>query len=188
MVEKCSYCGEEGHSIQNCPKWKGTVATATMPRGNILRISSKALNKAEEEGIEIMGVGFRPLGERTIYFEMPPDELKELATKLEAHKIPFAISAPPLYVFRKHSSPVTVEEMRRALYTMEHRIGYMLPESRETKMFEATMFAAKTAMKDAHERRVFIQDFAASLNRKGLLINENIDDFMKYGYIYMEAQ
>jgi len=23
LVEKCSYCGEEGHSIQNCPKWKG---------------------------------------------------------------------------------------------------------------------------------------------------------------------
>lgn len=22
MPEKCSYCGEEGHSIQNCPKWK----------------------------------------------------------------------------------------------------------------------------------------------------------------------
>lgn len=116
MVEKCSYCGEEGHTIQQCPKWKGReVATAT------------------------------------------------------------------------HST-VTVEEMRRALYTMENRIGYMLPESRETKMFEATMFAAKTTMKDATERRVFIQDFAASLNRKRLLTNENVEDFIKYGYIYMEVE
>jgi len=29
MAEKCSYCGEIGHSIQQCPKWKGKVATAT---------------------------------------------------------------------------------------------------------------------------------------------------------------
>lgn len=32
MAETCSYCGEKGHSIQNCPKWKGgEVATATKP-------------------------------------------------------------------------------------------------------------------------------------------------------------
>jgi len=30
MAEICSYCGESGHSIQQCPKWKGkAVATAT---------------------------------------------------------------------------------------------------------------------------------------------------------------
>jgi len=30
MVEVCSYCGEKGHSIQQCPKWKGgEVASAT---------------------------------------------------------------------------------------------------------------------------------------------------------------
>lgn len=30
MAEVCSYCGEKGHSIQQCPKWKGReVATAT---------------------------------------------------------------------------------------------------------------------------------------------------------------
>jgi len=28
MPEKCSYCGEEGHSIQECPKWKAKVASA----------------------------------------------------------------------------------------------------------------------------------------------------------------
>lgn len=27
MSEKCSYCGQEGHSIQNCPKWKEKEAT-----------------------------------------------------------------------------------------------------------------------------------------------------------------
>lgn len=32
-MEKCSYCGEQGHSIQQCPKWKGKeVATATAPK------------------------------------------------------------------------------------------------------------------------------------------------------------
>lgn len=27
MDEKCSYCGEKGHSIQNCPKWKSSSRT-----------------------------------------------------------------------------------------------------------------------------------------------------------------
>jgi len=35
MVEKCSYCGEVGHSIQQCPKWKHSsaerIARVSMP-------------------------------------------------------------------------------------------------------------------------------------------------------------
>jgi len=31
MAEKCSYCGEEGHSIQQCPKWKGAGREEMLP-------------------------------------------------------------------------------------------------------------------------------------------------------------
>lgn len=123
MAEKCSYCGELGHSIQQCPKWKG----------------------------------------------------KEVATATQ-------------------SSPVTVQELRRALDSMKNQLAIPrgIPEPIgarvATQIFESTLYAAKTTMKDATERRVFIQDFAAALNRHGLLRSELVDAFMRHGYVYMEAE
>jgi len=82
------------------------------------------------------------------------------------------------------SSSVTVEEMRRALEGMTSQLEP--PHSTEAKkIFEAAMFAAKTTMKDASERRVFVQDFFAALNRAGLLLTT--EPFLTYGYVYMEA-
>jgi len=37
LVEKCSYCGEEGHSIQNCPKWKAKEASKKSARSEAWR-------------------------------------------------------------------------------------------------------------------------------------------------------
>jgi len=42
MSEVCSYCGEKGHSIQQCPKWKGKVATATESKWEIEHKSIKS--------------------------------------------------------------------------------------------------------------------------------------------------
>jgi len=84
--------------------------------------------------------------------------------------------------------PITVEEMRRALEGMLNLIPIMVYEEKETKIFESALYAAKTTMKDPTERRVFVQDFAASLNRKGLLASELVDKFCEHGYTYMEAK
>jgi len=53
-------------------------------------------------------------------------------------------------------------------------------------LLESAMFAAYTTVPKGSPRRVFVQDFAASLNRKGLLRNEYVDKFCEYGYKYME--
>jgi len=81
--------------------------------------------------------------------------------------------------------PVRVEEMRRALERMIDSLGFS-PLLTEAKLFEAAMFAAKTTMKNASERRVFVQDFFAALNRAGLLATT--EPFLTSGYVYMEAQ
>lgn len=53
-------------------------------------------------------------------------------------------------------------------------------------MLESTLYVAKATLPEGSPRRVFIQDFAASLNRKGLLANEDVDKFREYGYQYMD--
>jgi len=160
MVEKCSYCGEVGHSIQQCPKWKGKVATASriqevwrkfqhgVQTGIYSGFDIDAwLNFAEDAGISRV-------------------EARSHWERLGPHS----------------SSPVTVEEMRRALEGMKGLI-----RAYDFRLLEAVMYAAKTTMKDATERRVFIQDFAAALDRHDLLGSEFVDLFSKHGYVYMEA-
>jgi len=54
-----------------------------------------------------------------------------------------------------------------------------------TNTMRAVMYALKVSISDPPAWRVFIQDFAASLNRKGLLANSNVDKFTEYAYAYM---
>ena len=53
------------------------------------------------------------------------------------------------------------------------------------KAVSAALFAAKATIIDRNAQRVFIQDFAAALNRRGLLSNTNVQPFREYGYQYM---
>jgi len=85
----------------------------------------------------------------------------------------------------KHEQ-VTVEEMRHALIGMTNLLS-IVTGSKGEMIFEAFMYSAKVTMKQATERRAFIQDLAAALNRRYLLSKEDADTFSKLGYIYMEA-
>lgn len=51
MSETCSYCGEKGHSIQNCPKWKGEQSSNTITPLEAVFISEHLdrLNRFEVE-------------------------------------------------------------------------------------------------------------------------------------------
>jgi len=97
-------------------------------------------------------------------------------------------------VKREYFGQVTVEEMRHALDGMIKQLSLSWERKQlvplpalGSPLFESALYAAKTTMKDATERRVFIQDFAAALNRRALLDSELIDAFSKHGYVYMEA-
>jgi len=156
MAEKCSYCGEIGHSIQQCPEWKGKeVPLPMMPFpwkclkcGQTFVTWTKVKPKCSECGSS----------------EVEP-------------------TAPS-----EHSSPVTVEEMRHALIGMVHQLSLSFDHKKFIEpLFESVMYAAKTTMKDASERRVFIQDLAAALNRRAWLDSRLVETFEKYGYTYMEA-
>jgi len=193
MVETCSYCGESGHSIQQCPKWRRKeVATATQspPAVFIANINWYGetlplyafhgdLAVKRPEGYYISVSETSKISERELS--------KHLQYLIHEYKIPLTWQQllDKLFESTHSSSPVRVEEMRHALEDMKTqltRLGYPGED-----IFDATLFAAKTTMKDASERRVFIQDFAASLNRKGLLPTEFVDAFCKHGYVYMEA-
>lgn len=50
----------------------------------------------------------------------------------------------------------------------------------------AALYAAK-GIPDITDKRVWIQEFAASLNRKALLSNDNVQPFREYGYQYMRG-
>lgn len=55
MVEVCSYCGEEGHSIQQCPKWRGKAEATAMAVPFLfkgLHDEVKAALAEEEEAID----------------------------------------------------------------------------------------------------------------------------------------
>lgn len=54
------------------------------------------------------------------------------------------------------------------------------------KIITAAMFAAKHTCSETGQR-VFVQDFAASLNRHGLLSNKNVQAFREYAYQYMRG-
>jgi hypothetical protein len=57
-----------------------------------------------------------------------------------------------------------------------------------TDMLKATMYALKASLKDETTLHVFIQDWAASLNRKGLLSNTNEQLFREWAYSYIGAE
>jgi len=78
-----------------------------------------------------------------------------------------------------------VEEMCWILYDWEKDIPTP-PDSPQCKLLMATMFAAKSTLPRGSPRRVFVQDLAASLNRKSLILMEEMDKFNKLGYEYME--
>ena len=54
------------------------------------------------------------------------------------------------------------------------------------RVVQAAMYSAKQTIKDWNGRRVFVQDFAAALNRRHLLTYDKYDEFTKLGYDYME--
>lgn len=60
-----------------------------------------------------------------------------------------------------------------------------------TLLLEAAMYSAGVAISafapHASGARAFIQDFAAALNRRGLLPNDKVEEFTEYGYKYMET-
>ena len=59
------------------------------------------------------------------------------------------------------------------------------PESHVCKTLSSALFSAKSTLPKGSSRRVFIQDLAASLNRKRLLATEKYDEFTELGYEYM---
>jgi len=62
------------------------------------------------------------------------------------------------------------------------------PENPKCKVLASALFSAKTTLKPCgiSSQRVFIQDLAASLNRRRLLSSDEVDTFEKLGYEYME--
>jgi len=56
------------------------------------------------------------------------------------------------------------------------------------KILKSTMYAIKHTVKDETSRHVFIQEFAASLNRLGVLSNTNEQLFREEAYLYMHAK
>jgi len=55
------------------------------------------------------------------------------------------------------------------------------------KVLASALFAGKSTLPKGSPRRVFIQDLAASLNRKRILPSEKYEKFSQLGYEYMAA-
>ena len=70
--------------------------------------------------------------------------------------------------------PFSVAGQQRVLY------------SSSCQILDATLYAAKTTLKDETEKRVFVQDLAASLNRRRLLKNDDVESFWKACEIKMK--
>jgi hypothetical protein len=79
-----------------------------------------------------------------------------------------------------------IEEMCWIIYDWEKDIPTP-PGSPQCKLLASAMYAAKSTLPKGSPRRVFVQDLAASLNRKSLILKEEVDSFNKLGYEYMEA-
>ena len=79
-----------------------------------------------------------------------------------------------------------IEEMCWVIHDWE-KDKSLPPESRVCKVLSSALFSAKSTLPEGTLRRVFIQDLAASLNRKHLLSSERYDEFTKLGYEYMKA-
>jgi hypothetical protein len=61
------------------------------------------------------------------------------------------------------------------------------PDSPKCQVLMASLYAAKTSLPKGSPRRVFVEDLAASLNRRRILKSEQYDEFQKLGFEYMEA-
>jgi len=55
------------------------------------------------------------------------------------------------------------------------------------KVLASALYSAKSTLTAGSPRRVFIQDLAAALNRRGLLRDRDFDVFCKLGYEYMRS-
>lgn len=72
--------------------------------------------------------------------------------------------------------------------------GHILPTGeyifnpRECRILSAALYSAKSTLAEGSPRRVFIEDLAAALDRRGLIDKKKIDEFVKAGFEYMEAK
>lgn len=89
----------------------------------------------------------------------------------------------------KRKIPVSTESAEEIALTRMMNQLPMLHYGSEAEMFKSAMYAAKAAITDSTLRRVFVQEFAASLNRTlpRILWNEKVEEFTNYGYEFMEA-
>lgn len=60
------------------------------------------------------------------------------------------------------------------------------PHPWEEHLLQSVMYAVETTC-EFTAQRVFIQELAASLNRKGLLKNNDVQAFREWGYMYMRG-
>lgn len=60
-TEKCSYCGQEGHSIQNCPKWKKSHGSSDEKDWRTIILRPEYLDKLFRFQHDIDGETFRKL-------------------------------------------------------------------------------------------------------------------------------
>jgi len=79
-----------------------------------------------------------------------------------------------------------VEEMCWLIHDWEKDAPLPL-ESRVCKTLASALYSAKSTLERGSPRRVFIQELAASLNRKRILPSERYDKFNELGFEYMEA-
>jgi len=80
--------------------------------------------------------------------------------------------------------PKTEEEMLDDMcWLMEQTVHVRA----QCKVLASALYSAKSTTKPwgVIPQRVFIQDLAASLNRRGILPNENVAKFEELGYEYM---
>lgn len=95
-------------------------------------------------------------------------------------------SADALEYERWRKSEKEKETAGKLCQLLIFNLNPMYPLSTECSIVRSALYAAKSSLPKGSPRRVFIQDFAASLNRKQILPNENVDEFHKLGYEYME--
>jgi len=65
-------------------------------------------------------------------------------------------------------------------------IGQDVDES-GCRVLQSAMFSAKTTITNPNERVVFVQDLAASLNRKKMLPHDKYNRFIELGKAYLEG-
>lgn len=168
---KCSYCGEEGHTIQECPKWKGKgVASATSHERKPSLWKGKLTGKIYKLGetyTTIKGITRRIVDVREVdgtYYL-----INDVGAQLE------------------RVTPVTMPKPRTREDILLQMGRLLIPTTSEGfNVLASAMFSAYTTLGKGSPRRVFIQDFTASLNRKGILHDVDVEIFKSMGFEYME--